>query len=412
MIDVGSDQNGGIVPLRREPLLATQPFNRVGKPEETPVRVIIYASTLHQIEQHLASDTTKELGGVLLGEVCIWQDHTYIEIQSFLPADTTSHSSVHFTFTVETWVALDQAREERFPDRYMVGWYHSHPRLGVFFSGQDNDVHRVVFNQPWHVALVIDPNAKQVGFFGWVDSRLARLPGYYILEDAAEPAGKPRPKEPPKEAARPSPEVSRPGRQAPARTPPPSTCLLIGAYLLLMGAASWVFVRLESLSRDMEALQRRQAELAAQLVTLLESQRDGAAPGATSPLVLQAPGLTMNVGGKPAASGADVSRGSEADFAWTISNPSASPVTIQTMGLQVIVDGVVRPDLFVLPEDSSVLPARLEPGESIAVQGRLTAAESGLYTVSAVVLTSGATGWQTPPADGSPAVLHFRAAPP
>jgi len=400
MIDVSSDQNDGIAPLRREPVLATRPFKRVGEPEKAPIRVIVSASTLQEIERHLASDVTAELGGVLLGQVCLWQDHTYVEIGAFVPADSSSRSSVHFTFTTETWIALTQIVEERFPDSYMVGWYHSHPRLGVFFSAQDSDVHRVVFNQPWHVALVIDPSSAQAGFFGWLQGRLARLPGYYLLQDLAEPV--PEAPEPPAEAAPPT-------EPAPTKVPARQTCLLTGSYLLLIGAAIWIFTRFESLNRELETLLHRQDELAAELATLKAHLTGDAA----SPLSHLTSGLTMRLDGDAIVDAPTVPLGSQVHFEWTVSNRSTEAVDIQKSGLQVTLDGVARPDLFAPSEDASSLPARLEPGQSIALQGRLITDEAGLYTVSVVVLISDATGWQTPPADGgSLAALHFRAAPP
>jgi proteasome lid subunit RPN8/RPN11 len=177
---------GAIGPVQREPSLATRPFRRVGQPEAAPVRVVLHAGALDRIAQHLASDLTRELGGVLAGEVRLWEGCAYVEVQSSLPAQTPSRGPTHFTFSAETWIELDHAMEAGLPALYMVGWYHSHPRLGVFFSGQDGDVQKVVFNQPWHVGLVIDPSTGEAGFFGWADGDLRRLPGYYVLEDVAE----------------------------------------------------------------------------------------------------------------------------------------------------------------------------------------------------------------------------------
>ncbi len=400
MIDVNSDQNGGIAPLRREPVLATRPFKRVGEPEKASIRIVMSASTLQEIERHLASDVTTELGGVLLGQVCLWQDQTYVEIEAFLPFDSQSRSSVHFTFTAETWITLTQVVEERFPDSYMVGWYHSHPGLGVFFSAQDGDVQRVVFNQPWHVALVIDPSTAQAGFFGWLQGRPARLPGYYLLQELVEPAP---------EAPKPPPEAAPPTEPAPTKAPVRQTCLLTGSYLLLIGAAIWVFARFESLNRELETLQHRQDELAAELATL-KAQLAG---DAASPLGHLTSGLTMRLDGDAIVDAPAVPLGSQVHFEWTVSNQSTEAVAIQKTGLQVTLDGVARPDLFVLPDDASSLPARLEPGQSTALRGRLIADEAGLYTVSVVVLTSDTTGWQTPSAAGGAlAALYFRAAPP
>lgn len=39
----------------------------------------------------------------------------------------------------------------------VVGWYHSHPRLGAFFSTQDRHTQSAFFPQAFMVGLVIDP---------------------------------------------------------------------------------------------------------------------------------------------------------------------------------------------------------------------------------------------------------------
>jgi proteasome lid subunit RPN8/RPN11 len=404
MIDVGSGQDGSIRPLEREPVLATRPFQAVGDPEEAPIRVIVTPGILREIERHLASDVNTELGGVLIGQACLWQDQTYVEVGAFVPAESPSRSSVHFTFTTETWIALTQLVEDRFPDSYMVGWYHSHPRLGVFFSAQDNDVHRVVFNQPWHVALVLDPSAAQAGFFGWIDGRLARLPGYYLLEDLVEPAP---------EAPEPSPEAASLEEPAPTKAPLRHTRLLTGSSLLLLGAAIWILSRFDGLQRELQALQHRQEELASELSTLRAQLSGDAVPPPASKIGHLTSGLTMQLDGDDVSDAIPVPAGTEVRFEWTLSNPSTETVDIRNTGLQVALGGVARPDLFVQPEDAGPLPASLEPGESMTVEGRLTPDESGLYTVSVVVLTSSATEWQTPSAeDGSPAMRVFRSAPP
>ena len=197
---------GPRLPACRKPTLVGEPFRRIGRPEAAPLRVIIWAGTLGKICDQLSSDMERELGGVLVGEACLWEGCTYVEVRSCLAACTPSHGPVHFTFTAETWIALDRAMDDEPSGRYMVGWYHSHPRLGVFFSQQDGDVHRVVFNQPWHVALVIDPSTGEAAFFGWAEGRPVHLPGYYIVEEAG-PAKEELPHEPPEGVSGPPPEA-------------------------------------------------------------------------------------------------------------------------------------------------------------------------------------------------------------
>lgn len=409
MSHVESGENGGIVPTRREPSLATRPFKRVGKPEEAPVRVIIYASTFHEIEQHLATNMTTELGGVLVGEVCVWQDYTYVEIHSSLPANTPRHGPVHFTFTADTWIELTQALEDQLPDRYMVGWYHSHPRLGVFFSGQDNDVHRVVFNQPWHVALVIDPSTGQAGFYGWTDGRPDRLAGYYVLDDSSEFRGKPPFEEPPKRAQEDSRGPSATEPEAHRPKPARSIYYLLGSFFLVVAASAWMLAQTEKLRQEVDVLQRQLTELTVELAALRRQVgADDAAVLAVQSALL-ASDFAMSIDDAVVADGTHIPQGSKIVLEWTVTNQSENPVSIGAMGLRATVEGIGRPDLFVLPDGAIVLPARLESGDSVSVRGQATLNELGSCTLSVAVLTPGATGWQILSTEsGLPAVLHFQ----
>jgi proteasome lid subunit RPN8/RPN11 len=55
--------------------------------------------------------------------------------------------------------------EEKFPDKELVGWYHTHPRMGLFLSSHDIFLHNNFFPKPWQVALVVEPHSNVGGFF-------------------------------------------------------------------------------------------------------------------------------------------------------------------------------------------------------------------------------------------------------
>lgn len=42
-------------------------------------------------------------------------------------------------------------------DLLVVGWYHSHPNLGAFFSGIDRKTQKSFFNHTYSLGWVIDP---------------------------------------------------------------------------------------------------------------------------------------------------------------------------------------------------------------------------------------------------------------
>jgi hypothetical protein len=47
----------------------------------------------------------------------------------------------------------------------VVGWYHSHPNLGAFFSGTDRKTQRSFFSQRYSLGLVADPVRSEEAWF-------------------------------------------------------------------------------------------------------------------------------------------------------------------------------------------------------------------------------------------------------
>lgn len=112
-------------------------------------------------------DMDNEVGGALIGQWRIDKPsgEQFIVAEAVLPARYTRHGSAFLTFTQDTLVALHDEQEERYPEKRMVGWFHTHPRMGVFLSDYDLWLHRHFFPEPWQVALVIEPHTQIGGFF-------------------------------------------------------------------------------------------------------------------------------------------------------------------------------------------------------------------------------------------------------
>jgi proteasome lid subunit RPN8/RPN11 len=116
---------------------------------------------------HAGSDLDNEVGGWLLGK---WRmdrksGEQFIVIETVLPAQHTQHGSAFLTFTQESQVALHNLLQEDYPDKELVGWFHTHPRMGVFLSAYDTWLHHNFFPEMWQVALVIEPYSNRGGFF-------------------------------------------------------------------------------------------------------------------------------------------------------------------------------------------------------------------------------------------------------
>lgn len=136
-----------------------------------PVVIRLHDAAFRAIDA-TASASEDEIGGILVGSAHEWLDTLYVDIEAALPAERTSAGPAHVTFTTDSWAGLLEWKEREIPDRWIVGWYHSHPRMGIFLSHMDSSLHRDFFSQPWHVAMVINGQDRTAGFFAWDDDRI------------------------------------------------------------------------------------------------------------------------------------------------------------------------------------------------------------------------------------------------
>jgi len=116
---------------------------------------------------HAGSDLDNEVGGWLIGK---WRidnltQREFIVVERILSAPYVRQGSAFLTFTQDSQVAMHAELESRYPDKQVVGWYHTHPRMGIFLSQYDTWLHKYFFPQPWQVALVIEPHSTTAGFF-------------------------------------------------------------------------------------------------------------------------------------------------------------------------------------------------------------------------------------------------------
>jgi proteasome lid subunit RPN8/RPN11 len=144
--------------------------------------VFIHGTALQTILADAAVDCRNERGGILVGESFVHLDGTYyVIISQAIPALGCGESSaVHFSFTEESWKVI--IRDLPVSGNHSIhGWYHTHPGLGVFMSGTDRQTQKLFFNKPWQVGIVIDPVAKDIGYFYGEDA--IRIESVAVYED-------------------------------------------------------------------------------------------------------------------------------------------------------------------------------------------------------------------------------------
>ena len=114
-------------------------------------------------------NVTREVGGLLIGPQPIKQTNgRYLtSVTDVIYAFHTKSSLGEITFTADSWAQMTDERISRFPNMATVGWFHSHPDFGVFYSNWDISLHAGFFSFSFMLGLVLDPVRKQLDFFAW-----------------------------------------------------------------------------------------------------------------------------------------------------------------------------------------------------------------------------------------------------
>lgn len=115
-----------------------------------------------------------ERGGLLLGRVfqrrCRGDSEQVIWIRDAVPSEKFDSTGVSLRMDTHIW---DKARDRLKDGWAIVGWFHSHPNLGAFFSGTDRATQRAFFSNAYSLGWVIDPiRAEEAWFLGAMSVQL------------------------------------------------------------------------------------------------------------------------------------------------------------------------------------------------------------------------------------------------
>jgi len=152
----------------------------VGTAAEGDTAIYVDTGALEKIKEHASSDTASEVGGVLVGDVFSHERQNYVNVTNVMRAEYAVGGTASITFTEDTWRAVLDEMEKRFPEKRIVGWYHSHPRYGVFLSEKDLFIHKNFFREIYQLAFVIDPVGKDCGFFEWRRRKVVRVGRFFV----------------------------------------------------------------------------------------------------------------------------------------------------------------------------------------------------------------------------------------
>lgn len=106
-----------------------------------------------------------EQGGLLIGETfALPEGQLLLHVSESVAAVDFESSAMSLRMGSRVW---SQARERLLGGRLIIGWYHSHPDLGAFFSSTDRRTQSAFFAHDYSLGWVIDPiRGEQAWYLG------------------------------------------------------------------------------------------------------------------------------------------------------------------------------------------------------------------------------------------------------
>jgi proteasome lid subunit RPN8/RPN11 len=131
------------------------------------IALVVAQEVMQRVNHHVGQSLDHEIGGFLLGNRyrCPNSGTEYVVIDQCTPAHFTEETSVSLSFTKEAWAKLADELSGKFRGKLLAGWYHSHPKMDIFLSKWDAEIHEQRFKDSWMSALVIEPEKTLGGFF-------------------------------------------------------------------------------------------------------------------------------------------------------------------------------------------------------------------------------------------------------
>lgn len=156
-----------------------------GAPRSDALTLVIDPDAHRALEAHCGASPRNEVCGVLVGFTGEENGRRWTRVVAVIEGKHAREEQMSVTFTHETWDAVHEALAQRTDRARVVGWYHTHPDFGIFYSAPDVFVHRNFFNLEGQVGIVVDPVRDERGVFATTAQGLVTLPRYEIARQNA-----------------------------------------------------------------------------------------------------------------------------------------------------------------------------------------------------------------------------------
>lgn len=128
--------------------------------------LILFESEAKAAIVNHVSARREESGGILLGQAFVPSNLTaavqfpVVIVSKAVPSHEYHGTSVSLQMGPSVWESV--RTEVGF---LVVGWFHSHPNLGAFFSGTDRKTQREFFCHEYSIGYVVDPVRDDHAYF-------------------------------------------------------------------------------------------------------------------------------------------------------------------------------------------------------------------------------------------------------
>ncbi len=264
MADLSEKTSGSVIQIKekRPPTEdASLAVRTSGLIEPGDVHVFMPIEIFEELERRFLKAPEQEMTGILLGDLYRCSAHDYLEIEGFLPLRDSGAR-----FTQETWEALYAELDRKKSETNIIGWFYSDPSGNLALEGYRQFVQESFFDDPYQIAMGIDPSSGRYRLFQWKQGELSPLQGHDLFAPVS------RAEDLRRLAARPLADVRgttqggvriQSVKQPPARSLAPTLLVLILALLAIANAlwSSVLVERIDSLARQIQSMETRQNEL-------------------------------------------------------------------------------------------------------------------------------------------------------
>jgi proteasome lid subunit RPN8/RPN11 len=154
---------------------------------EESLHLLIDAACWEELQKHARHFEQIEQGGLLLGRTSVEQvgstenEKEFVWVRQFVGSPIAG-DAVSWRMDADQWGELMASALGRHPGLEIVGWYHTHPGMGIFLSEQDLFIAAHFFPAPYQLSLVIDPIRSLAGAFCMVAGKATPVAGFQQLE--------------------------------------------------------------------------------------------------------------------------------------------------------------------------------------------------------------------------------------